>query len=168
MRQNAVSSAPQNDAPTHSEETTATIPTVVEDCCRRRMPSVSVLGAGVGKIVRGSAITDAASSGDSSTRPATNSAISASGKIDSSRLYATIAARPVRPASYALRQNLATARAKRCTPPVYRARGFKPPEAPLWARRAPRRPRNDHRPRVDAAVTPGGAETEGRVPTPAH
>ena len=99
MRQNAVSSAPQKEAPTHSEETTATMPTVVEDCCRRRMPSTSVLWAAVGKIVRASAITDAASSGLRSTRPATNSAISASGKIDSSRLYATIAARPVRPSS---------------------------------------------------------------------
>ena len=75
------------------------MPTVVEDCCRRRIPSVSVLWAAVGKIVRASAITDAASSGDSSTRPATKSAISASGKIDSSRLNATIDARPVRPSS---------------------------------------------------------------------
>ena len=99
MRQNAVSSAPQNEAPTHSEETIATMPTVVEDCCRRRTPSTSVLCAAVGKIVRASLMTDAASSGLRRTRPATNSAISASGKIDSSRLYATIAARPVRPSS---------------------------------------------------------------------
>ena len=63
------------------------------------MPSTSVLSAAVGKIVRASAITEAASSGERSTRPATNSEISASGKIDSSRLYATIAARPVRPSS---------------------------------------------------------------------
>ena len=55
------------------------------------MPSTSVLSAAVGKIVRASAITEAASSGERSTRPATNSEISASGKIDSSRLYATIA-----------------------------------------------------------------------------
>ncbi len=99
MRQNAVSSAPQKDAPTHSEETTATMPTVVEDSCSRRMPSTSVLSAAVGKIVRASWMTDAASSGERSTRLATNSEISASGKIDSSRLYATIAARPVIPSS---------------------------------------------------------------------
>ena len=47
MRQNAVSSAPQNEAPTHSEETSATIPTVVEASCRRRMPSIErALGRG--------------------------------------------------------------------------------------------------------------------------
>src|SRR3954471_7572951 len=120
MRQNAVSSAPQKEAPTHRDETRATMPTVVEDCCSRRTPSTSVLCAAVGKIVRASLMTDAASSGLRSTRPATNRAISASGKIDSSRLYATIAARPVRPSSYALRQKETTARAARCTPPVYR------------------------------------------------
>src|SRR3954470_8741024 len=120
MRQNAVSSAPQKEAPTHRDETRATIPTVVEDCCRRSTPSTSVLGAAVGKIVRASLTTDAASSGLLRTRPASNSAISGIGKIDSSRLYATIAARPVRPSSYAFRQKATTARAARCTPPVYR------------------------------------------------
>src|SRR6478735_5123045 len=122
MRQNAVSRAPQKDAPIHSEDTTATMPTVVEDSCSRRMPSTSVLSAAVGKIVRASWMTDAASSGERTTRLATNSEINASGKIDSSRLYATIAERPVIPSSYALRQNDATARAARWnTPPVYRS-----------------------------------------------
>ncbi len=99
MRQNAVSSAPQKEAPIHSDETTATIPTVVEAWRRRSMPSTSVLWAALGKSVRASAITDAASSGELRTRPATNSAISASGKIESSRLKATMAASPVRPSS---------------------------------------------------------------------
>src|SRR3954471_8322859 len=99
MRQNAVSSAPQNDAETHSEEITATIPTVVEDCSRRLIARVSVESAALGKTVSASLSTEAASSGERSTRPATNGAISASGKIDSSRLYATIAARPVNPSS---------------------------------------------------------------------
>ena len=45
MRQNAVSSAPQKDVPTHSEEISATIPTVVEACCTRSISSVSVLSA---------------------------------------------------------------------------------------------------------------------------
>src|SRR3954452_6697753 len=96
MRQNAVSSAPQNDAPTQSEETTATIPTVVEVSCRRLTPSTSVLSAAVGEIVRASLITESATSGERSTRPATNSAISASGKIERINWYATIDARPVK------------------------------------------------------------------------
>ena len=86
MRQNAVSSAPQKEALTHSEEITATIPTVVEDCSSRLMASLSVVSAARGKIVSASLRTEAASSGDRSTRPATNREISASGKIESSRL----------------------------------------------------------------------------------
>ena len=86
MRQNAVSSAPQNDAATHSDETSATIPTVVEACSSRRMTSSSVLSAALGKIVSASASTEAASSGERRTRPPTNSAISASGKMEASRL----------------------------------------------------------------------------------
>jgi hypothetical protein len=86
MRQNAVSSAPQKDALTHSEETRAIRPTVVEACSSRRTPDVIVPRAAVGKMRWASAITESASSGERSTRPATNSAISASGKIDSSRL----------------------------------------------------------------------------------
>jgi hypothetical protein len=86
MRQNAVSSAPQNEALTHTLVATATMPTVVDDVSRRRTPSPSVLSAADGKSRLRSASTDDCSSSERSTRPATNSATSASGKIDSSRL----------------------------------------------------------------------------------
>ena len=86
MRQKAVSSAPQNDEPNQIEPTTAAIPTVGEVCCRRRMPSDRVESAAVGKIRCRSASTDACSSSERSTRPAMNSATSANGKTDSSRL----------------------------------------------------------------------------------
>ena len=50
------------------------------------MPSESVESAAVGKIRCRSASSDACSSSERSTRPAMNSATSANGKIDSSRL----------------------------------------------------------------------------------
>ena len=63
------------------------MPTVVEDSLQAPdAVGQRALRPRWGRSCCASAITDAASSGDRSTRPATNSAISASGKIDSSRL----------------------------------------------------------------------------------
>ena len=95
MRQNAVSSAPQNDDAKYTAATSAMIPVVVDASCRRRTSSISVDSAADGKIRSRSSSTDSSSSSERSTRPAMNSAISVIGRIESSRLYATIADRPV-------------------------------------------------------------------------
>jgi len=86
MRQNAVSSAPQNDALTHSDETSASSPTLVETRSTPWMAATSVESAALGKMRLASSSTDSASSCERSTLPATNSAISASGNIESIRL----------------------------------------------------------------------------------
>ena len=86
MRQNAVSSAPQNELENHVAATTATMPTVVEDWRTRLRPSSSVDSAASGNSRRRSSTTDASTSSEASTRPATNSATSASGNTDSIRL----------------------------------------------------------------------------------
>jgi hypothetical protein len=95
MRQNAVSSAPQNDDAKYTAATSAMIPVVVDASCRRRTTSISVDSAAVGKICSRSSSTEFSSSWERSTRAAMNSAISVIGRIDSRRLYATIAERPV-------------------------------------------------------------------------
>ena len=64
----------------------ATIPVVVDDSCSRRTASLSVLSAALGNSCSRSSSTDAWTSGERSTRPAMNSATSATGKIESSRL----------------------------------------------------------------------------------
>ena len=86
MRQNAVSSAPQNVDPNQIDATTAAVPTVGDVCCRRRMPSDSVDSAAVGNSRLRSDSRDACSSSERSTRLAMNSATSANGKTESSRL----------------------------------------------------------------------------------
>ena len=86
MRQNAVSSAPQNEHENHVAATIATIPTVVEDSRTRRRPSTSVDSAASGNRRCRSSTTDASTFSDSRIRPATNSPTSASGIIDSIRL----------------------------------------------------------------------------------
>jgi hypothetical protein len=86
MRQNAVSSAPQNVEPNQIEATTAAMPTVGDVRSRRRMPSESVDSAAVGKMRLRSASSDACSSSERSRRLPMNSATSANGKTESNRL----------------------------------------------------------------------------------
>jgi hypothetical protein len=82
MRQNAVSSAPQNEHENHTAAITANIPTVAEESRTRRRPSNSVDSAACGKSRCRSSTTDASMSRDARTRPATNSPTSASGNTD--------------------------------------------------------------------------------------
>jgi hypothetical protein len=96
MRQNAVSSAPQNELENHVAATIATMPTVVEDSRTRRRPSTSVDSAASGNSRSRSSSTDASMSSEARIRPATNSPTSARGKTERIMLYATIAAMPVR------------------------------------------------------------------------
>src|SRR3954451_5366099 len=96
MRQKAVSSAPQKEAPTHRLATRAMIPAVVEGSRTWCSALLKVDDAVEGKSSWRSARTERSSDGLESTWPATKRAISATGKTDSSRLYATIAASPVR------------------------------------------------------------------------
>ena len=91
-----MSSAPQNEVANQIEATTATMPVVVEDSWSRRIASLSVLSAAEGKSCSRSIRTEAWISSERRMRPAMNRATSATGKIDSRRLYATIEARPVR------------------------------------------------------------------------
>ena len=86
MRQNAVSSAPQNELENQAAATSATIPTVVDELRTRRRPSISVDSAAAGNSRCRSSTTDASTSSEDRTRPATNSATRASGNTDSSRL----------------------------------------------------------------------------------
>src|SRR5215207_475783 len=113
MRQNAVSSAPQNEPENQIAATIATIPTVVEDSRTRRRPSSSVDSAASGNSRWRSSTTDASTSSEARIRPATNSPTRASGKTERIMLYATIAAMPVRLSSYDLRQKVASARSMR-------------------------------------------------------
>src|SRR6476469_4551117 len=128
MRQNAVSRAPQNEAPTQRLATRAMMPAVVEDSRTWRSASLSVLAAVEGNSSCRSARTERSSDWLASTCPATNSAISATGKTDSSRLYATIAARPVRLSEYAFSQNWWTPEPIRRMATAWRA------GEPLWRR----------------------------------
>jgi hypothetical protein len=96
MRQNAVSSAPQNDAPIHTLASSANSPKLVEEPRIRSSAPAIVDFAVVGNRVCRSASTRCSSRSLSSTWPATKSPSRASGRIDSSRLYATMAERPVR------------------------------------------------------------------------
>ena len=87
MRQNAVSSAPQNDVATHRLAMNATMPTVVDEprTSRSALDSVVVGGAGEQLLqVLQHGLRELAAR--TSTWPATKSAISATGKIDSRRL----------------------------------------------------------------------------------
>ena len=70
MRQKAVSSAPQNEAPIHSEAAMAAMPTVVEDSRTRRSTSSRVDSASLGKTCWRSATTEVSTSGLESTWPA--------------------------------------------------------------------------------------------------
>ena len=83
MRQNAVSSAPQNVLENHTAAITATIPTVVEDWRTRRRPSSRVDSAAEGKSRCRSVTTDRSMSSEARMRPARNSPTSASGNTDS-------------------------------------------------------------------------------------
>ena len=96
MRQNAVSSAPQNDVENQVAATIATIPTVVDDWRTRRRPSTSVDSAASGNSRSRSCTTDASTSSDARILPATNSPTSASGSTERIMLYASMAAMPVR------------------------------------------------------------------------
>ena len=81
MRQNAVSSAPQNEDANQSAATSATMPTVVEVSCSRRIAVAQrALGRAWGRALRGRAAPSAASSGERRTRPATNSATARAGR----------------------------------------------------------------------------------------
>ncbi len=86
MRQNAVSSAPQNDVATQRLAMKATMPTVVDEPRISRSARDSVVAVALGKSFCRSARTEISSCGEASTCPATKSAISATGKIDSRRL----------------------------------------------------------------------------------
>ncbi len=86
MRQNAVSSAPQNVHENQVAATTATIPTVVEDSRTRPRPSTSVELAASGNRRCRSFTTEASISSEARIGPATKSATSASGNTDSIRL----------------------------------------------------------------------------------
>ena len=86
MRQNAVSSAPQNDVATQMLAMNATMPTVVDELRISRSACVSVVSVALGNSSCRSTSTERSSSGAESTWPATKRAISATGKIESSRL----------------------------------------------------------------------------------
>ena len=86
MRQNAVSSAPQNEDANHTAAMIASMPAVVDVCCSRWIAVLSVLSAALGNSCWRSSSTELCSFSERSTRPAIHSATSASGKIDSSRL----------------------------------------------------------------------------------
>jgi hypothetical protein len=86
MRQNAVSSAPQNEEPIQTLATSAMIPKLVEDRRTLSRALVSVSSVAVGKSCCRSRKMLRSSSSDSSTRPAMNRASNASGKTESSRL----------------------------------------------------------------------------------
>ena len=86
MRQNAVSSAPQNAVPTHRLATMAMMPTVVEESRTSRSASDSVVSVALGKRSWRSTRTERSSSGEERIWPVMKRAISATGKIDSRRL----------------------------------------------------------------------------------
>ncbi len=86
MRQNAVSSAPQKLVATQSEATRAMMPAVVLDSRTSRSASLRVVSVAEGKSSWRSRRTERSRSGESRIWPAVNSAISATGKTESSRL----------------------------------------------------------------------------------
>ena len=86
MRQKAVSSAPQNDAPIHTDVTSAAMPMLVEEVSTWCSALATVCSAAPGKILRRSRITLCSSALLSTIWPAMNSDSSASGRIDSSML----------------------------------------------------------------------------------
>ena len=86
MRQKAVSSAPQNEAPIQIEVTSAAMPMLVEEASTWCSALATVCSAAPGKILRRSRITLCSSALLFTIWPAMNSDRSASGRIESSRL----------------------------------------------------------------------------------